>query len=196
MVPMLSTRFDAALVYASQLHRDQVRKGTDIPYISHLLAVTALVLEHGGTEDEAIAALLHDAIEDQGGAETREAIRDCFGENVAAIVDGCSDADTFPKPPWSERKKAYIEHVANASQSVRLVSAADKLHNARAILADYRQLGETLWDRFNGGRDGTLWYYRALADEFRRAESNPLTEELDRTVAELERMAAGRQGDE
>ncbi len=192
MVPMLSSRFGDALVYASQLHRDQLRKGTHIPYVSHLLAVTALVLEHGGTENEAIAALLHDAVEDQGGSETREAIRERFGEDVAAIVDGCTDADSLPKPPWCERKKAYVAHVAVAPPSVRLVSAADKLHNARAILADYRQLGETLWDRFYGGRDGTLWYYRALADAFRSVESNALSEELDRTVAELECLVASR----
>ena len=190
MEPMLSTRFDEALVYASQLHRDQLRKGTQIPYVSHLLAVTASVLEHGGTEDEAIAALLHDAVEDQGGPVTREAIRERFGDNVVAIVDGCSDADTLPKPPWCERKSAYIAHVVEAPRSVRLVSAADKLHNARAILADYRQHGEALWKRFNGGPDGTLWYYRALTDAFRSVESNSLTEELDRTVAALERMAA------
>lgn len=196
MVPMLSPRFDDALVYASQLHRDQVRKGTHIPYVSHLLAVAAIVLEHGGREDEAIAALLHDAVEDQGGSETREAIRERFGEDVAAIVDGCSDADTLPKPPWDERKKAYVAHVVIAPPSVRLVSAADKLHNARAILADYRQLGEPLWDRFNGGRDGTLWYYRALADAFRSVESNALSEELDRTVVELECMAAVQPGGE
>jgi GTP pyrophosphokinase len=190
MVSMLSPRFDDALAYASQLHRDQLKKGTNIPYVSHLLAVTAIVLEHGGTEDEAIAALLHDAVEDQGGSETREAIRKRFGDNVAAIVDGCSDADTLPKPPWDERKRAYVAHVVNAPRSVRLVSAADKLHNARAILADYRQHGEALWKRFNGGPDGTLWYYRALTDAFRSVESNSLTEELDRTVAALERMAA------
>lgn len=196
MVPMLSAHFDDALVYASQLHRDQLRKGTDIPYVSHLLAVTAIVLEHGGTEVEAIAALLHDAVEDQGGSETREKIRERFGNNVAAIVDGCSDADTRPKPPWCERKKRYIAHVVEAPRSVRLVSAADKLHNARAILADYRQLGETLWSRFNGGRDGTLWYYRALADAFRAVEPNALSEELDRIVTELELLAAGQPGGE
>ena len=196
MVSMLSPRFDDALAYASQLHRDQLRKGTNIPYVSHLLAVTAIVLEHGGTEDEAIAALLHDAVEDQGGSETREAIRERFGDNVVAIVDGCTDADTIPKPPWDERKKAYVAHVVEAPRSVRLVSTADKLHNARAILADYRVIGEPLWDRFNGGRNGTLWYYRALANAFRAVESNPLTKELDRTVAKLERMAALQPGDE
>lgn len=196
MVSMLSSKFGDALVYASQLHCDQFRKGTHIPYVSHLLAVTAIVLEHGGTEDEAIAALLHDAVEDQGGSETREEIRKEFGDTVVAIVDGCSDTDTVPKPPWCERKLAYIANVVEAPRSVRLVSAADKLHNARAILADYRQHGETLWGRFNGGRDGTLWYYRALADAFCSVEANPLAEELDRTVAELERLAAVEPGAE
>ncbi len=190
MTSTLSTHFDDALVYASQLHRDQLRKGGSIPYISHLLAVTAIVLEHGGTEDEAIAALLHDAVEDRGGPATREIILEEFGEAVVTIVDGCTDADTIPKPPWRERKEAYIAHVSDASPSVRLVSAADKLHNARAILADYQQLGDRLWCRFNGGRDGTLWYYRALADIFQEVESTPLTEELKRTVAELERVTA------
>ena len=192
MATTLSPRFDNALAVARQLHAGQVRKGTEIPYASHLLAVAAIVLEHGGGEDEAIAALLHDAVEDRGGAATRGEIRQRFGEGVAAIVDGCSDADTVPKPPWRERKEAYVAHVAAAPPPVRLVSAADKLHNARALLADYRQLGEALWGRFNGGRMGTLWYYRALADAFGAAERTPLTEELERTVAELERLAAIR----
>lgn len=195
MASTLSPRFDDALVYASQLHRDHLRKGTAIPYVSHLLAVTAIVLEHGGGEDEAIAALLHDAVEDQGGSATREAIRARFGENVVTIVDGCTDAETIPKPPWQERKAAYVAHVANTSSSVRLVSAADKLHNVRSVIADYRQLGEALWDRFNGGRDGTLWYYRALADVFRAVDPVPLTAELDRTVAELEQLVTVRTGD-
>lgn len=190
MTSTLSPRFDTALVYASHFHRDQQRKGGSIPYVSHLLAVTAIVLEHGGTEDEAIAALLHDAVEDRGGPAMRELILEEFGEAVVTIVDGCTDADTIPKPPWRERKEAYIAHVSDASASVRLVSAADKLHNARAILADYQQLGDRLWCRFNGGRDGTLWYYRALADIFQEAESTPLTEELKRTVDELERVTA------
>lgn len=190
MPATLSPRFDTALVYASYLHRDQPRKGGSIPYVSHLLAVTAIVLEHGGTEDEAITALLHDAVEDRGGQATRDIILEEFGEAVVTIVDGCTDADTIPKPPWRERKEAYVAHVSDASASVRLVSAADKLHNARAILADYQQLGDRLWCRFNGGRDGTLWYYRALADIFHDVESTPLTEELKRTVDELERVTA------
>jgi len=190
MIP--SPRLDEAFAYASRLHASQVRKGSTIPYLSHLLAVTAIVLECGGGEDEAIAALLHDAIEDQGGPATRAEIGRRFGERVVAIVNGCTDADTVPKLPWRQRKEAYVAHIADASPSVRLVSAADKLHNARSILADYRQLGEALWDRFLGGRDGTLWYYRAVVDAFRAVEVTTLVEELERTVGELERLAAGR----
>ncbi len=187
---MLSARFEEALVFATQLHAKQTRKGTSIPYIAHLLAVTSIVLEHGANEDEAIAALLHDAIEDQGGAATREDIRRRFGDTVVAIVDGCTDAEVIPKPPWRARKEAYIAHVREAPASVRLVSAADKLHNARTILADYRQLGDSLWQRFNGGKEGTLWYYRSMVNAFRAAGTTPLVEELDRVVSEIERLAA------
>lgn len=185
----LTARFEEALVYATRLHAGQTRKGTTIPYISHLLAVTALVLENGGNEDEAIAALLHDAIEDQGGAATREEIRDRFGNNVVAIVDGCTDAEVLPKPPWRARKEAYIAHLRSASSSVRLVSAADKLHNARAVLADYRVLGDSLWQRFNGGKEGTLWYYRAATNALKDAGTSPIIEELERVVSELEYFA-------
>lgn len=187
---MLSARFEEALVFATQLHATQTRKGTSIPYIAHLLAVASIVLEHGANEDEAIAALLHDAIEDQGGAATREEIRRRFGDTAVTIVDGCTDAEVIPKPPWRARKEAYIAHVREASPSVRLVSAADKLHNARAILADYRQLGDSLWQRFNGGKEGTLWYYRSIVNAFRAAGTTPLIEELDRVVSEIERVAA------
>jgi (p)ppGpp synthase/HD superfamily hydrolase len=183
---MLSSRFEEALVYATQLHATQLRKATPIPYIAHLLGVVAIVLEHGGDEDEAIAALLHDAIEDQGGAATREEIRRRFGQRVTAIVDGCTDTDLSPKPPWRARKESYIAHVREADASVRLVSAADKLFNVRSLARDYRQLGESLWSRFNGGRNGTLWYYRELVDAFRAAGNSPLVEELDRAVDELE----------
>jgi len=187
----LTTRFDEALTFASRLHAPQVRKGTTIPYISHLLAVAGLVLENGASEDEAIAALLHDAVEDQGGAAVREEIRRRFGDSVVQIIDGCTDADVIPKPPWRERKEKYIAHIRLASPSVRLVSAADKLHNARAILADYRVMGEALWDRFNGGKEGTLWYYRSLVDTFREVSgSTSLVEELGRVVSELERLAS------
>ena len=185
---VLSARFEEALTFATQLHAQQVRKGTAIPYIAHLLAVTSIVLENGGNEDEAIAALLHDAIEDQGGAPTREEIRRRFGNTVVEIVDGCTDAEVIPKPPWRPRKEAYIAQVRHASASVRLVSAADKLHNARSILADYRVLGEALWRRFAGGREGTLWYYRSLVDAYRKAGTSLLVEELARVVAEIESL--------
>ena len=186
----LTGRFEDALIHAAQLHARQLRKGTPVPYVSHLLGVASIALEHGADEDEAIAALLHDAVEDQGGAPTLAEIRRRFGERVAAIVEGCTDADTTPKPPWRERKESYVAHLADASSSVRLVSASDKLHNARSILTDYRKLGEELWTRFKGGKPGTLWYYRALVEAFRAHGSTPLVEELAHAVAELERLAS------
>ncbi|MGD1699549.1 HD domain-containing protein [Dapis sp. BLCC M229] len=185
---ILSHRFTEALVYATQLHAHQTRKGSKIPYISHLLGVASIALEYGADEDEAIAALLHDAIEDQGGPPIRAEIRLKFGERVTEIVDGCTDTDTTPKPPWEERKKAYINRIANASPSVRLVSAADKLHNIRCILKDYRLQGDLLWDLFKGGKQGTLWYYRSLVTAFRQADSTPIVIELDSLVTELERL--------
>ncbi len=187
----LTSRFSEALAYANQLHAAQVRKGSDVPYVAHLLAVAAIVLEHGGSEVEAIAAVLHDAIEDQGGAPVGADIRRIFGDDVAAIVEGCTDSDTTPKPPWRERKEKYIAHLATAGPSVRLVSAADKLHNARSLVHDYRRHGESLWQRFKGGRAGTLWYYRAIANTLAGSECTHLVEELERTVAELERLAGG-----
>ncbi|WP_414541782.1 HD domain-containing protein [Nostoc sp. CCY0012] len=189
---MLSERFTAALKYATQLHQQQVRKGSGVPYIAHLLGAASIALEYGANEDEAIAALLHDAIEDQGGAATRTEIRRRFGENVTAIVDGCTDADTIPKPPWRQRKETYIAHIATASPSVLLVSAADKLYNAQSILKDYRLLGETLWQRFQGGREGTLWYYRALVDAFSNRGSTPLVAELARVVTEIELLTSNK----
>jgi GTP pyrophosphokinase len=188
---MLTERFAAALAYAADLHRHQVRKGSGVPYVAHLLGVASLALEHGADEDEAIAALLHDAVEDQGGAETREAIRARFGEAVAAIVDGCTDTDEVPKPSWRARKEAYIERQRRASPPVRLVSTCDKLHNARSIVADYRTLGEALWARFQGGKEGTLWYYRTLADVYASFGVTPLVAELERTVVLLEALAKG-----
>jgi len=189
----LSPRFEEALLYAARLHASQLRKGGSIPYVAHLLGVASIALQYGANEDEAIAALLHDAIEDQGGAATREEIRRRFGDKVVEIVDGCTDADSFPKPPWKRRKETYVAHIRNAPASVRLVSACDKLQNARAILADYRVLGDSLWRRFSGGKDGTLWYYRALIQVFREPGTNPLNEELDRVVTEIERLTSARQ---
>lgn len=187
---MLTERFERALVYAARLHRDQRRKGSGVPYISHLLAVCELALEYGGDEDEAIAALLHDAIEDQGGAVARAEILRQFGPRVTEIVDGCTDTDQSPKPPWRARKEEYIQHMSDASAPVRLVSACDKLHNARSLVMDYRVCGDALWSRFTGRRSGTLWYYRAMVNALRAAGSAPVVDELDRVVTELERLAS------
>jgi GTP pyrophosphokinase len=187
---ILTSRFEEALVLATRLHASQTRKGTRVPYISHLFGVVSLVLEHGGNEDEAIAALLHDAIEDQGDSVSLEDIRQRFGETVATIVHGCTDATTFPKPPWRRRKEAYINHLQVATASERLVSSADKLHNARSILSDYRTYGEAVWDRFSGAKQGTLWYYRTLVETLRAFYPMPLVDELDCVVAEIEELAA------
>ena len=188
----LSSKFDQALHYATLVHAGQTRKATETPYLAHLLGVASIALEYGAGEDEAIGALLHDAAEDAGGLGRIADIRGRFGEAVAAIVEGCTDAVVIPKPLWRQRKEDYIAHVPNASSSVRLVSAADKLHNARSIQRDYRRVGEALWSKFNGGKDGTLWYYRALIDAFRQAGANELIEELDRVVTETERLAANQ----
>lgn len=186
----MSERFTEALTYATQLHANQTRKSSGVPYIAHLLGVTSIALEYGANEDEAIAALLHDAIEDQGGEATRKEIRRRFGDAVTEIVDACTDAETIPKPPWRQRKEAYIAHIPSASPSVLLVSCADKLHNVRSILHDYRVLGETVWERFKGGKEGTLWYYRSLVVAFRQTGSTPLIEELERVVLELEHLVS------
>lgn len=185
----LTPLFTDALAFAAGLHLAQKRKGTEIPYMGHVLTVAGLVIDYGGTEDEAIAALLHDAVEDQGGKPVLERIRQRFGDSVAGIVEHCTDADVLPKPPWRERKEAYVAHLGSADPSARLVSAADKLHNARAILEDYRRIGNDLWPRFNGGREGTLWYYRAVISALRSGWSHAIVDELDRVVTELERAA-------
>ncbi len=194
--PVLTARFGEALCMAVGLHRRQARKGSAIPYASHVLAVAASVLEHGGGEDEAIAALLHDALEDQessGRPEDLQAeIERLFGRAVLDIVLACSDSPSSEnKPDWDERKRAYIAHLARASDAVLLVSLADKAHNARALLRDFETVGEALWARFNGGRDGTLWYYRALVEAFRKRGQRALFAELERTVKELERLTQG-----
>ena len=185
-------RLGEAVSYAARAHRDQRRKGTQVPYVTHLLAVAAIVGENGGTEDEVVAALLHDAPEDQGGEARLEDIRKRFGEEVAGIVAGNTDTFEDPKPPCRQRKESYVARIAHEPESVRLVSAADKLHNARSILADLRSSGDELWQRFNGGKEGTLWYYRALIEAFETAGSNPVVEELDRVVAEMEHLSGKR----
>ena len=186
----LSRRFEDALTYATVIHAGQLRKGTGIPYIAHILGVTAIALEHGADEDEAMAALLHDAGEDAGGLGRIADIRTRFGSKVADIVAGCTDAVTLPKPPWRERKEKYIAHLKDADDSTLLVSASDKLHNARAILSDLRKDGDAVWSRFKGGKEGTLWYYRSLVTAFRQHGSSDLVDELERVVSEIERLAA------
>ncbi|MEG4799620.1 HD domain-containing protein [Microcoleus sp. ARI1-B5] len=186
---ILSNRFSDALTYAAELHATQIRKGSGVPYIAHLLGTASIALEYGANEDEAIAALLHDAIEDCGGAPTREAIRQRFGDTVTAIVDGCTDSSATPKPPWRDRKQAYIDRIPTASHSVRLVSAADKLYNVRSIVKDYRELGDRVWERFTSKKNGTLWYYNSLVEAFRQAELTPIVEELARTVLELNKLS-------
>src|ERR1051325_3796667 len=187
----LSQKFEEALVYANRMHCDQTRKKTGVPYIGHILGVAAITLEYGGNETEAIGALLHDVVEDCGGAERLVEIRNKFGDSVAKIVDGCTDADETPKPLWRERKERYIEHLKESDSPTRLVSASDKLHNTRAILADLRRHGSEVFERFIGKKDGTLWYYRALVTAFREhGDHTDLIDELDRVVTEIEAITA------
>jgi (p)ppGpp synthase/HD superfamily hydrolase len=185
----LSPQFEKALSYATRIHGGQLRKKTRIPYIAHILGVAAIAIEYGANETEAIAALLHDAVEDCGGARRLRDIERKFGKAVARIVDGCTDTDQTPKPPWLERKKAYVAHVRHASIPTKLVSASDKLHNVRAILMDYRDEGERLWNRFNGGKQGALWYYRALVNAFTGRRVQRLVQEFDRTLTQLELLS-------
>jgi (p)ppGpp synthase/HD superfamily hydrolase len=192
-IPFLTWRFDAALQFASGLHHQQPRKGVPIPYIAHLMAVCSLVLEAGGDEDQAIAALLHDAVEDQGGLSTLATIRHMFGDRVANTVESCSDStatDPTEKVGWHERKDKYLEHLRSANADALLVSAADKLHNARAVLSDYRAVGDQLWSRFKAPKEDQLRYYGALVDVLGgTAAPKPLVKELRRVVDELKQLA-------
>lgn len=190
-----SERFEEALAFAARIHRDQVRTGSGVPYVAHLLAVAALVSEGGGSEDQVIAGLLHDAIEDCIAAipDIRVQIATRFGDAVLALVEGCTDTDEDPKPPWRGRKEDYLAHLRSleAGDGVLLVSLADKLHNAHAIGRDYGAVGEALWERFNGGREGTLWYYQELAGIFTERSPGPLAEELVAQVRELQERVKG-----
>jgi (p)ppGpp synthase/HD superfamily hydrolase len=183
------TRLAEAVAFAFAVHADQRRKGTTIPYIAHLMSVAALVLEHGGDEEQAIAGLLHDVIEDFG-AEQDNIIKERFGLRVVAIVRACTDADAIPKPPWRERKERYIEHLEQVSEDVLLVSACDKLHNARAIVHDLKTHGTDVFARFAGGPEGTLWYYDSLAEVFTRRLPGPLAAELRKIVGEMQGNAS------
>jgi (p)ppGpp synthase/HD superfamily hydrolase len=186
--PKLGPRLQRAFRYAADKHAGQTRKQTAVPYLSHLMAVASLVLEASGDEDMAIAALLHDVVEDCGGMPRLREVRKKFGPRVARIVEGCTDSFGEPKGEWIERKKDYLREVKHADAETRLVSASDKLHNVRTILTDYRRDGEAIWSRFSGKKDGTLWYYRALSDEYSRRGANRISRELELAVAELERV--------
>ena len=192
----LTERFEDALTYSNGLHAGQLRKGSQVPYIAHLLGVAGLVLEDGGDEDEAIAALLHDAVEDQGGLGTLNEIRMRYGSRVAEIVQSVSDASEDPKPPWRERKEDYIASIRTADLSAIRVSLADKVYNARATLMDIEQEGESGWLRFNGGKDGTLWYYHQLIGSYRERGSSKLLQELIRVIGELDEISKGYNGDD
>lgn len=185
----LTERFDDALAYASRIHRAQRRKGADIPYVSHLLGVAAIAIENGATEDQAIAALLHDAVEDQGGAARLEDIRTRFGKDVARIVADCTDSDIEPKPPWRARKEAYLASLSHKPAASLEVSIADKTHNAGAIVADLHVHGEQVWTRFTGKKDGSLWYYRALTNAFVELAPGAASDRFARLVDEMERLA-------
>lgn len=183
--------FERAVSLALELHGAQTRKGSKIPYLGHLLGVTAIVIDDGGSEAEVIAALLHDGPEDAGGEATLARIREEFGVEVAEIVDHLSDTFENPKPPWKERKETYLEGLRampedDLSRKVLRVSLADKLHNARSILLDRHDSGEVIWDRFTGKRDGSLWYYETLADIYEEKLGNTaLTAEFRATVDRL-----------
>jgi GTP pyrophosphokinase len=184
-------RLADATAYALTIHADQERKGSGTPYIAHLLGVASIILEHGGDEDLAIAGLLHDAIEDVG-IEQEAVIATRFGARVAGIVRACTDADTLPKPPWRARKEAYVAHLETVGRDVLLVSAADKLHNARAIVTDLRTLGPAMFARFTGGMEGSIWYYETLSATFTRLLPGALAVDLAEAVTEMRHLAAGR----
>ncbi|MGV8041032.1 MAG: HD domain-containing protein [Thermoanaerobaculaceae bacterium] len=192
-MPDLGERFEQALVLAARLHRRQNRKGTSVPYVAHLLGVCGIVLEHGGGEDEAIAALLHDAVEDQGGAATFERVRGLFGEEVAAIVSACTDAWTTPKPPWKQRKQAYLDRLSGEDGAALLVAAADKLYNLRSVVEAYREHGEAVWGRFAQGREEQLWYFGSVVAALRSTGRVPpaLVGALDRELATLGELVRG-----
>ena len=192
MTPENRQRLANAFDYAAELHAGQRRKGTDIPYISHLMAVASLVQEHGGTMDQTIAALLHDGPEDQGGEETLAEIRQRFGDVVADIVAECSDTFEDPKPPWKKRKESYLENLRTASDGTLLVSLADKTHNLGSILRDYKTQGDELWSRFNAGKKDIRWYYRRLLRVYEKRGSSdaaqPLLREYRGLVKRLRRL--------
>ena len=177
-----NSKFKEALSYSYDLHRNQTRKGTLIPYTSHLMTVSSLIMEHGGDQEQAIAGLLHDAVEDQGGQNTLNEIRKKFGDKVANIVSDCTDAWEEPKPPWKARKLDYLQSLPKKPKSSILVSLADKTHNAESILFDKIEIGDAIWDRFTPPYEETKWYYRSLSNIFLDKIPGKLAERLVRAV--------------
>jgi (p)ppGpp synthase/HD superfamily hydrolase len=184
---LLSGRFEAGVGYAIEAHGSQTRKGRETTYVSHLLGVASLVLDDGGDEDEAIAALLHDVAEDHGGRARLDDVRLQFGDKVARIVEACTDSWSVPKEPWIERKTRYVDHARHLAADELRVSVADKVHNAWSILRDLRTIGDRTWDRFQAKPDDVIWYYQSLVRSFREAGGNPLVDELARIVRGIER---------
>lgn len=184
-----SRQIDEAFAFAHRVHKDQTRKGSGAPFITHVMTVAALVGEYGGDEDQFVAALLHDTVEDGEGRKTLEEVRAAFGDRVAVLVEACTDAFTHPKPPWLERKQAFVEAAKGASPEVRLILAADKLHNVRVILKDLRAEGPVVWQRFQGKRDGSLWYYAEMVCVLGAGWDHPIVRELAETVDALHREA-------
>ena len=185
-----SSRIVDAFAFAHEIHAEHTRKGSGVPYITHVMAVAAIVGEHGGDEDMFIAALLHDAVEDGDGYKTLAEVHNRFGKRASDMVEACSDAFEKPKPKWRVRKEKFIESIRTASPEVRLIVAADKLHNICATIGDYSVLGESVWERFTGRRDGTLWYYAAISEALAEGWEHPLVDDLIATVEELHRMAS------
>ena len=193
MSTQLGSRFELALLWAHSLHASQRRKASEVPYVSHLLGVCDLVLQHDGTEDQAIAALLHDSMEDQG--VTHQEIERRFGPGVADLVEACTDATVIPKPPWQERKEAFLVRLESAEPDAMLVVACDKLHNLRATLTDFRRMGPQVWERFKVGRDSQIWYYRAFLDCTGSHGPRAIYDEIRRTLAQLEAESAPHSGE-
>jgi (p)ppGpp synthase/HD superfamily hydrolase len=187
---LTSDRVEHALVFAATKHEGQVRKGSDTPYITHPVTVSMMVASYGGNEDQIIAALLHDTVEDCGGLPVLHEIRSVFGESVANIVDALTDSYGHDTEPWETRKRRYLERLAGESKETRLIATCDKLHNARAVLRDYQELGEPLWDRFTGRREGSLWFYRSIADILSAPGDLDVALELGETVSRLEAATA------
>jgi (p)ppGpp synthase/HD superfamily hydrolase len=178
----LTEKFTLAMSKSQEWHASQVRKGSEVPYFTHPMSVAALVLEDGGSEDEAIAALLHDTIEDCGGEVIRQKILALFGERILTLVDGCSEKIAVPKPPWRERKQEYLDRLRSSTPEVIRISLADKLHNCRSIDRDWQQEGDLVWEKFTAGKEGTLWYYRSLAAVFHDRTDSWMVDELSKLV--------------